>query len=84
MNAFEIAQIRQQALYELMDKGVVPKTFNWREFSLCKDFEMKAEPRHGTRFYPVNKETGEVCDCVFEWDSEGNTLLCTKCLLDGT
>lgn len=84
MNAFEEAQVKQLTIHKLMDDGSLPYTFNWRYFSMLPEFEVKEKLSHGTGLYPVNKGTGEVCDCVFEWDKEGKVLLCTKCLVDGT
>lgn len=57
---------------------------NFRTRNLSPLYEMRAYPEHGLGIFPVNKETGEVCDCKMEWDETGEILSCPICGLDGT
>lgn len=59
-------------------------TENWRIENLHSDYEMKEAPNHGIGLFPVNKQTGEVCDCKMEWNEDGTILSCPICGLDGT
>lgn len=56
----------------------------WRSKNLHPDYEMKFVPHVGTGMYPVNRKTGEVCECKMEWDEDGLVLSCPECGLDGT
>lgn len=57
---------------------------NDRTDNLNPDYEMKIVPEYGTGRFPVNKYTGEVCDCKMEWNEDGTVLSCPICGLDGT
>jgi hypothetical protein len=52
--------------------------------SLKPEFTMRYVLTHGTGMYPVNINTGQVCDCKMEWDDAGENLTCPVCGLDGT
>ena len=51
---------------------------------LSKDYTMRYVLHHGIGLFPVNINTGEVCDCKMEWDADGEILSCPVCGLDGT
>jgi hypothetical protein len=57
---------------------------DFRTKNLHSDYEMLFVASYGTGMYPVNKKTGEVCDCNMEWNEEGTVLSCPVCGLDGT
>ena len=57
---------------------------NWRLENLHPDYEIKEAPTFGIGLFPVNKQTGEVCDCKMEWNKDGTILSCPICGLDGT
>lgn len=52
--------------------------------SLNDEYTMRYVPHHGIGLFPVNINTGEVCDCKMEWDADGEILSCPVCGLDGT
>lgn len=56
----------------------------FREQSLKPDFELREVLKHGLGYFPVNTETGEVCECKMKWNDEGTILSCPVCGLDGT
>ena len=55
-----------------------------RTKNLNPEYEMRECFEWGLGLFPVNKETGEVCDCKMEWNEEGTILSCPVCGLDGT
>lgn len=55
-----------------------------RAKNLAPQYEMRECVTHGLGLFPVNKETGEVCDCKMEWNDDGTVLSCPICGLDGT
>lgn len=55
-----------------------------RAANLSPLYEMRECFEHGLGLFPVNKETGEVCDCKMEWNEDGTVLSCPVCGLDGT
>lgn len=57
---------------------------NWRIENLKPEYELRAVPEYGTGYFPVNKITGEVCECKMEWNEDGTILSCPVCGLDGT
>lgn len=55
-----------------------------RSHSLRDGFVRRYVPEYGTGIYPVNIETGEVCEWQGQWDPTGTVLLCVNCFEDGT
>lgn len=67
---------------QFIDAAHVPN--NWREYSLNDNYEFKPAHDHGTGYYPVHKETGEVCECKMQWVANEQILICPVCFLEGT
>jgi hypothetical protein len=57
---------------------------SWRYVNLKPEYRMGPKWEHGIGFFPIHKETGEVCDCKMEWNEDGTILSCPVCGLDGT
>jgi hypothetical protein len=57
---------------------------NWRYDNLKPEYEMKEAFHYGIGLFPVNKNTGEVCECKMTWNEDGTILSCPVCGLDGT
>lgn len=55
-----------------------------RTANMNPNYEMREVPEYGIGSFPVNKETGEVCECKMEWNEDGTILSCPICGLDGT
>jgi hypothetical protein len=55
-----------------------------RDEGLHPAYEMREVMEYGTGLYPVNRTTGDVCDCKMKWNEDGTKLSCPVCGLDGT
>lgn len=79
--AEEAAQ-RQKNLWRAQEAGEhLPKI---RSASMKEGYELRSVPHHGMGLFPVNVETGEVCECKMQWYLDSQVLLCPVCFLDGT
>lgn len=56
----------------------------WRMANMTPGYVMREVPEYGVGLFPVNEETGEVCECKMKWNAEGTVLSCPVCGLDGT
>lgn len=56
----------------------------YRTRNLNPAYEMREVIEYGWGLFPVNKKTGEVCDCKMKWNEDGTILSCPVCGLDGT
>ncbi len=56
----------------------------YRIRNLNPNYVMKPVLDHGPGVWPVNRNTGEVCDCKMEWNEDGTLLCCPVCGMDGT
>lgn len=83
---FEDAVERQREVHRQIDEGTWKegRGESWRWHSLKAGYQVRRVPEYGTGYYPVNIETGEVCEWKGKWSDDGAVLLCTECFMDGT
>jgi hypothetical protein len=73
-----------EGFYDEIEPNFKTDGVNWRAKTLRPGYELRQVITHGLGVFPVNIETGEVCDCKMVWNEDGTILSCPVCGLDGT
>lgn len=84
MMTFEKAVERQREIHARIDAGEHIPEREWRSHSMREGYEYRRAPDYGMGMFPVDIETGAVCEWRGKWSDDGAVLLCQDCFEDGT